>query len=463
MPYRDDHLICIELGSYETRSIFGLSESLAPPQRRTKTRIGKLEGSESYICGEDLDQAEERKEPVNIIRPLVSGSVHDWDALTAFLKHLIYVLTGESAGSKASEHPVILIVPPQWSTQDKERTTQIFFEQFQRPAFMIIDTAIASLYACNSITGLVIDVGYEKTDITSVIDSITSPSSQISLPIGGHHLTNNLLKLLRTNIPLDQATQSPIELADVNYELAETIKHSAICEVRVDASSANGASLRQESQMEEEGVLDIAAVLASGKTREYLARAQAEKNGVNGEAQEVIPNAKLSHNTIEVGSRSLVVGNDRFLACDGLLLEGTLTDAIYNSIMGQTIDPARRNELWENIVLVGGGSRVPGFKENLIQRLQLRFGSALVQASADPYSPALYAAYPTAIRTIRIPVHFPEWNSKEVNDSSKGVNEEATFLGACIIAHIAFASSETGPARLYVTKADFNEQGSTAI
>lgn len=467
MPFRDDNLVCIELGSYETRSTFGLAESLGPPKTRTRTRVGKRKGSDAYICGDDLSSTLANGDgTIDVIYPLVVGYITDWEALTAFLKNLIYTLTKEEPGSKESDIPVVLIVPPQWSTLDRERITKLAMEEFLRPAFMIIDTAAASLYACNSMTGLVIDVGYEKTDITSIIDSTWVPSSSITVPLGGRHLTDSFVSFLRSDRPLDQATQTPIESHEVDYELAETIKLSQICEVQVETKTPNVMAFQADAPQtgeSEEGVLDIAAVVASGKTREYLAQVQAEKAGLNGTAQQTVPNAQLTHNTLTIGARTLVVGRDRFKLGDVLLEETALTDAIWNSIMSSAIDPSRRHELWENIVIVGGGAKVKGFRDRLMQALQARYGSVLTQASTNPYDPALYGIYPTTIRAIKIPIHFPEWNSKDSDNGQTGVSEEATFLGGCIIAHIAFASSETGSARLYITKADYNDRGAALV
>lgn len=464
MPFRDDSLLCIELGSYETRTIFGVAESLGPPKIRTRTRVGKRKDSEDYVCGEELEPIVSKQDSgIDIIYPLVSGCIVDLSALTAFLQNLIQTLTNEVLipETKTSDIPVVIIAPPQWSASDKDNVTKVFMEQFLRPAFMIIDSAAASLYACNSMTGLVIDVGHEKTDITSIIDSLPITNARISVPLGGRHLTEHLLAMLQNDRPLDQGTQLPLEPHQIDLDLAEAIKRSQICETQIDSKTTNvmafqadPASLPNES---DEGVLDIAAVVASGQTREYLAKVQAQKSGANGTTPELVPNNQLTHNTVTIGTQTLVVGQDRFKVADKLLEDTQLTDAIWNSIMNHAIEPARRHELWENIVIVGGGSKIKGFRERLIQVLQTRFASVMTQASSDPYSPALYSSYPVTIRAIKIPVHFPEWNSKELEDG-KGVNEDATFLGGCIIAHIAFASSESGSTRLYITKADYEEQ-----
>lgn len=461
MPYRDESLICIEIGSFETRAIFGLSESLTPPKFRTRTHVAMRPDSEEWICGNDLSAALAAGESLQVMEPLVNGHIKDWSALTAFFKYVIFSLNGEVAGSRVAEYPVILMAPPQWSPQDREKITQLFLRNFLRPAFMIADMAFASLYACNAVTGIVVDVGYQQTNVTTIIDSRTPPSGHRSVPCGGFHMTESLLAMLRRNPPLEQQNQTPMSVDDLDFALAESIKCSTICEILPGEFGSNEMAFQTEEPVgeAEEGVLDIAAVVASGKTREYLARIQAGKDGNAGAQQDVVPNAQLTHNTTVVKDKTIVVGSDRFKVADVLLEDGILLDAVYDSIANATIEPSRRHELWENIVLVGGGARVKGFRDKMLQNLQLRYASKLTQASADPYAPPLYNAYPTTIRIIKIPIHFPEWNGKSEDEVKKGINEEATFLGGCIVAHIAFSSSETGPARLYSTMADYSESG----
>lgn len=398
------------------------------------------------------------------VEPLVAGCIQDWAALTAFLNHVIYTLTAEEPSSKASEYPVVLIVPPQWSLSDREKITKIFLEDFLRPAFMIIDSAVASLYACNTMTGLVIDIGHQKTDIVPIVESMVMTSARSSVPIGGAHLTEHFQALLRSDVPLMQETQSPMSPDAITIDLCEEIKRSQICEVQLNTGKNASAMAFQDTTGEsEEGVLDIAAVIASGKTRDYLARVEAEKSGKS--TQEIVPNAQLTHNTVTLSSQeTLVVGQARFKVCDPLLEETTLLDAVYEAIMHPSIELHRRKDLWENLVIVGGGSKVKNFREKLVEGLQLKYASHIIGPVNDPYTGIPYLnTYPSSIRLLRIPIHFPEWNSKEGDSTKKGTNDEGTFLGAQIMAHIAFSSTETGSARLYITKNDYMENGPPGV
>jgi actin-related protein 9 len=57
----------------------------------------------------------------------------------------------------------MLIVSHHLSVSDKERITQLFFEEFGVPAFAMDDAGLLSLYAAGVLTGIAVDIGYEKT------------------------------------------------------------------------------------------------------------------------------------------------------------------------------------------------------------------------------------------------------------------------------------------------------------
>ena len=59
--------------------------------------------------------------------------------------------------------PVLLVASQHLSSPDKERLTRIFFEEFCVPSFAIYDAGLLALYAAGVLTGITVDIGYEKT------------------------------------------------------------------------------------------------------------------------------------------------------------------------------------------------------------------------------------------------------------------------------------------------------------
>lgn len=182
----------------------------------------------------------------------------------------------------------------------------------------------------------VVDIGYQKVDVTAIHDGrvvnhmdvgASEGDSEIS---GGEVFTRSLLKLL--------------EEKGFNHDMAEQLKKSAICEVLPYAANAedlmelpkqNTAGLATSGTApnatqtassaskpvvangdetngngEDDGVLDVAAIVTSGQTKEFLAKKEKEKEKgkpgrkpkgdkeADNAAKAVrLPNSKRSHNS----------------------------------------------------------------------------------------------------------------------------------------------------------------------
>jgi actin-related protein 9 len=201
----------------------------------------------------------------------------------------------------------MLITQPAWTAKNHEDITQFIFEKFKTPALCIMDSALATSYAFGIANATVIDVGYEKVDITAVTDFQISARGTVSRS-GGEVMTQRLQELLKSK--------------DFTREMAEQLERSPICEIlppgtplpgtegteetisnpAAAASSgvvASGPSVRiteaprghgpdtevrdddmgngEDKAVDDDGVLDVASIVASGKTQEFLAKKEKEK------------------------------------------------------------------------------------------------------------------------------------------------------------------------------------------
>jgi actin-related protein 9 len=223
------------------------------------------------------------------------------DAFLAFLEHVHAQLT-----TTYHNTPVMLMASPQWTRPDCEAIARYVFEKTKTPALCIIHSGVATQYGLKWPNMTVVDVGFEKVDVTCIYDGRVvshmdvGPAEQIS---GGEAFTRRLVKLL--------------EAKGFDYDMAEQLKKSAICEVLPyapereelmelpaetavpaaaaaapvseapkiveparsfapvgdDEVGANG----EPKDIDEDGVLDVANILVSGQTREFLAKKEKEK------------------------------------------------------------------------------------------------------------------------------------------------------------------------------------------
>lgn len=475
MPFRDEQVIVIEVGSSEHRATCGLAESLAAPRLRISSTVAYDAETETYACGEDIAEVSGGDAAPLLVDTIRGGEVQDWTALVALWSHILSSLSVNVAESatKSSASAVLLVIPPQWGRSDRERATRIFFELFKVAAFMTLHAASAALYASNASTGIVIDVGHDKTDVSAIVDTLVQ--STITLPTGGRHLTETLVENWRIEPPLDETTQQPVRLDPVDdFALAEAVKRSNITELILPQGGKSSAVFDFQSAdntlEENEGVLDIAAVVTKGNTKEYLAKLAADKLQQSAQRNASTPNNQRQRNTfVRAGGSSISVGPER-LAVGSAFVAGALADAIYDCVHAPSVDTARRRELWESMVLVGNGSKVRGFREALQTCLASKYTALNPPPVLEPGAHFFNVApYPTTVRFIRIPPHFSEWQTKDgalalaPAQTDKGCLEEAAFLGGQIVARVAFGDTHVSVSRHYVGRSDYNEVGPTAI
>ncbi|KAG5982641.1 hypothetical protein E4U55_001621 [Claviceps digitariae] len=318
--WREEQILIICPGSRTTMAQLGCTE-LTPPAHRLATRMFRdgdkwrpyytfkrtkiVNGIEMEEWVEDVDA------DTGAVWPIQGGRIIHMDAFLAFLEHVHSLLT-----TTYHNTPIMLMASPQWTRPDCEAIAQYVFEKTRTPALCMIHSGLATQYGLKWPNMTVIDIGYEKVDVTAIHDGrvvnhtdLGSSSSERHIS-GGEVFTRRLRELL----------------ADKNFthDMAEQLKRSAICEVLpyapgekdlvelpkdtapagstpgsavADAAAAepvnpaelgggeepegeNGDSMATSTNLVapvDDGVLDVAAIVTSGQTKEFLARKEEEK------------------------------------------------------------------------------------------------------------------------------------------------------------------------------------------
>jgi actin-related protein 9 len=254
----------------------------------------------------------------------------------------------------------------------------------------------------------VIDVGYDKVDITAVVDYAACEIGRtIALHgCGGEGLTMRLLESLGPK--------------GFTKEMCEQLKRSNICEIlpagtglpgsgetasevtNPAAAASTGATrklsidgprddMTNGDDGEHEGVLDVASIVASGKTSEYLAQKEKEKAAKaaakKGNAPDQsaanklvrLPNREReranfqfekykpnSDGTYRLNKREIEVGVERFFAANPSASTGNgileqIAAAIHRTILAVP-DVSQRSALWDNLIILGNGSKIRGMQ-----------------------------------------------------------------------------------------------------
>ncbi|KAI0009781.1 actin-like ATPase domain-containing protein [Xylariaceae sp. FL0662B] len=324
--WREDQILVVCPGSQTTMAQLGCSE-LTPPTHRIPTRMFKDPESGEYTHyriykrkksstpattygdkpGDEWEYVEDRDTIEGAIYPLQGGRIVNMPAFLAFLDHVHSLLTATYHNT-----PIVLMASPQWTRPDCESIARYIFEKTKTPALCLLNSAIAAQYGLKWPTMTVVDIGFEKVDVTCIYDHNIVSHKDLGYPnpvreiSGGEVFTQKLLSLLKNK--------------GFTYEMAEQLKKSPLCEVlpymadlpdlmelptdsasptitqapsafapsaegpkvvepanpptTVDGDVENGNS---EGKDGEEGVLDVANIVTSGNTREFLAKREKEK------------------------------------------------------------------------------------------------------------------------------------------------------------------------------------------
>lgn len=266
----------------------------------------------------------------------VAGRIVNMPAFLAFLDHIHSMLT-----TTYHNTPIVLMASPQWTRDCIEEITRYIFEKTKTPSLCLIHSALATQYGLRWPNMTVVDIGFEKVDVTCIYDGSVVNHMDIGVPYGKVHgiqsggevFTQKLLGLLRDK--------------GFNYDMAEQLKKSGICEVlaynpdvppnymelpKENADPAGGAALgagndpvkvaaeaarvplmldeedAEERGVDSDGVLDVASIVTSGQTKEFLAKKEKEKGkggrkgkdkeGADGQNARTgrLPNAKRMRN-----------------------------------------------------------------------------------------------------------------------------------------------------------------------
>jgi len=234
--------------------------------------------------------------------PIQQGRIVNWPCFFALITHVYNFL------NPPFHTPILLITQPAWTPREHEKLTQFFFEKFKTPAFSLMDSALAAMWAHGVPTATIVDVGKDKTDVTAISEYIPHNVGRvIGLPTGGEAMTLRLLEKLKSK--------------GFNRDMCEQLKKNYICEilpagVPLPGGESNGqeevitnpaanastcatgsgptgaatigtgprgpgadTEVGEEATAddENEGVLDVASIVAGGKMNEYLARKEKEK------------------------------------------------------------------------------------------------------------------------------------------------------------------------------------------
>ena len=269
-----------------------------------------------------------------------------------------------------NESPALLTFTHGLSRDIHERACQIFFERFNIAAMSVLERPLAQLFATNALTGLVVDIGQYRTDVTPINDCFIQHNCTDYIPIGLHDCETYLAHIIRRNEKVIQtlsppeAPVEPKELFDQLLELASQVWKEGLVKIVEGDSLPDG---------EDEGITNIAAVLVAGKEKAVIETGMKKKASAKATAAE-LARAKeieaLDLVTFDFKGKQVTLGKERHRFLDPLfdpsLLHGieSLRDRGYedsrivaiHDLCGQVVaktDLDSRVSIWDGLFVTG--------------------------------------------------------------------------------------------------------------
>lgn len=137
-------------------------------------------------------KAIELSDKLNLSLPIEWGLINNWNDMEQIWN---YIFKDEL--KQPSKNATVLLTEPSLNpTENREKTTQIMFENFEVSKFYLCIQSTLALYASGRKTGLVLDSGDGITHTVPVLDGYAVMPGIRRLNLAGRHVTGNLMKNL---------------------------------------------------------------------------------------------------------------------------------------------------------------------------------------------------------------------------------------------------------------------------
>ncbi|KAJ8094637.1 hypothetical protein PM082_010643 [Marasmius tenuissimus] len=317
---------------------------------------------------------------------------------------------------------------------------------------------MAQMYSTTALSGTIVDIDVEKTDITSVYEGFIIRNACTTVTLGNQDCQNYLAHLLQSNqftisaLSPPEAPLGPEALRETLVELVKQVWEDGHIKVPSDGEMA---------VLEDEGITDIAAIVVAGKEKAVIESGMKKKATAKASAAEQARAKEieaLDLVTVQFREKPLTLGKERHRFFEPMFQPSVLSalpgyaspqrDQVVSlqeaiNLAVKHVDIDLRQYLWPGVFVTGiVTKKIKGIGIALQSRLVLFVHNSDLQTDIQP----------RIVRLLNLPEYYPEYR-----DTGEGY---AAFLGSSIIAKLIFGDNS---GKNFVSKSDYSQKGPRSI
>merc|ERR1712142_576664 len=273
---------------------------------------------------------------------------------------------------KSSEHPVILSEPAWNDSESRQKLANLFFKKFNVPALQIIKSPILALFSQGKATGMVVDIGHKTVSTTPVVNGIVLKQGVLRNLFAGEFIINRCRDWLKEPdlfppeshqhfwplvLPYEIKSKKSVIDGKSRFDYKEGIKEKKL---------TNSWRLLQEDFFLEDLVKHVIKV-ADKDIRDY-------------------EHSSFSNHHYEFPNGYQVDFSQRRFEIAEYMFDPSPLDPIVSSMLGivnlmtkssRMCDGDSRQQLLQNIHLVGGGSCINGMVDRMNYEINSKIGNKI--------------------------------------------------------------------------------------
>ncbi|XP_050062148.1 actin-1-like isoform X2 [Aphis gossypii] len=152
---------------------------------------------------------------LDTICPIRKSIISDWDAMEQIWYHMFY----ENLMVPPENYNILHTEVDMNSKLSREKIFETMFELFNVPKTAVIPKSVLALYSSGRTTGLMVDSGYDYTQVMPIFEGYPLHHAVQTMSVGGWHVTQYLMQLLNERGYSFNSTKDFETLNDIKEKL----------------------------------------------------------------------------------------------------------------------------------------------------------------------------------------------------------------------------------------------------